>query len=457
MIGEIERNHYLGSATSDTFSLTQHLAALSSPVTATTLLARLRGSSLVSALVLAFAARIGAQGVVPATAYVRENWTVADGLPINTINAIIQTRDGYLWLGTNDGVVRFDGVRFTVYNAGNTPELPSNRIVSLHEDRAGALWILTEQQHLVRHVRGLFTHIDASRGLRSGALQLTESPDGTLIVATTRGAGVVRNARFTPLADSIPITDGYGGSAVQRADGSVWIAAQRNGLWRAAGGRVENVTPPELRTAALNQVAVDGRGRLWIASTQGVWIEDHGFRMVGAPNDSINSTVALRVDNRVDRAWLLGQNLVAVATDTAARVVTRFPPGFGLLVPNITLDSTGAAWYANGPELFRDGRRVMALEGRLGDNLAPGAITSVAIDREGSIWIGTRASGLYRLKSSVFSVISVREGLLNGNVYPVYEDPWGSVWIGTLGYGASRVDAGSMRVTNCPSRDASGE
>ncbi len=70
-----------------------------------------------------------AQGVAPpassAGTYVRETWTVADGLPINTITSVVQTRDGYLWLGTNDGVVRFDGVRFTVYNAGNTPELPS--------------------------------------------------------------------------------------------------------------------------------------------------------------------------------------------------------------------------------------------------------------------------------------------------------------------------------------------
>src|SRR5690242_17080125 len=88
-----------------------------------------------------------AQGIAPppssAGTYVREDWTVADGLPINTITAILQTRDGYLWLGINDGVVRFDGVRFTVYNAGNTPELPSNRIVSLFEDRAGPLWIVT--------------------------------------------------------------------------------------------------------------------------------------------------------------------------------------------------------------------------------------------------------------------------------------------------------------------------
>ena len=89
-------------------------------MTATTLLARLKASSLLPALVLAVASRTGAQAVAPAITYVREHWTVADGLPINSITSLVQTRDGYLWLGTNDGVVRFDGVRFTVYNAGNT-------------------------------------------------------------------------------------------------------------------------------------------------------------------------------------------------------------------------------------------------------------------------------------------------------------------------------------------------
>ena len=93
---------------------------------ATTLYSLIRRSSLVPAVafILALASVSGAQAVAPSSEYVRENWTVADGLPINTINAIIQTRDGYLWLGTNDGVVRFDGVRFVVYNAGNTAELP---------------------------------------------------------------------------------------------------------------------------------------------------------------------------------------------------------------------------------------------------------------------------------------------------------------------------------------------
>ena len=159
---------------------------------------------MLTALVLAVASRTGAQVVAPPTTYVREHWTVADGLPINTITSIVQTRDGYLWLGTNDGVVRFDGVRFTVYNAANTRDIPSNRIVSLHEDRAGALWIITEQQHLIRYVRGRFTHINAERGLTAGALQLSEMDDGTLVLTTTRGAGFIRDALSASAVRALP-------------------------------------------------------------------------------------------------------------------------------------------------------------------------------------------------------------------------------------------------------------
>ena len=183
------------------------------PTRTITILQVLRRSSLLLAGVLALASRAGGQAVLPSATYVGEHWTVADGLPINTITSLVQSRDGYLWLGTNDGVVRFDGVRFTVYNAGNTPEIPSNRIVSLHEDRAGALWILTEQQHLVRHLRGRFTHINAARGLKAGAVRLTEAADGTIVLATTRGVGIVQNGLRRPTMSG---TSGRSGSVSSR-------------------------------------------------------------------------------------------------------------------------------------------------------------------------------------------------------------------------------------------------
>ena len=133
-------------------------------------------------------------------------------------------------------------------------------------------------------------------------------------------------------------------------------------------------------------------------------------------------------------------------TDTTARLVTRFVTQSGWhLGRRSSSTPPGAAWYGNGPELFRDGKRIAVFDGAPGDHLAPGAIDALTIDREGSVWVGTRASGLHRLKPSLFNVISVPEGLGSGNVYPVYEDSWGSVWVGTLGGGVSRIDGAGRR------------
>src|SRR5262245_17689103 len=81
----------------------------------------------------------------PAAAqYIARTWGTAEGLPQNTVMSIVQTRDGYLWLGTFGGLVRFDGHAFTVFNPGHTPGLASGRIVRLLEDRRGVLWIGSE-------------------------------------------------------------------------------------------------------------------------------------------------------------------------------------------------------------------------------------------------------------------------------------------------------------------------
>ena len=103
--------------------------------------------------------------LAPGPRYVHEVWTVEDGLPVNSINRAFQGPDGYIWLATWDGLVRFDGVRFTVFNTGNSPGLPSNRIIEAIEGPDGSLWLRTEQLHLVRMRDGVFTYFDASRGL----------------------------------------------------------------------------------------------------------------------------------------------------------------------------------------------------------------------------------------------------------------------------------------------------
>src|ERR1043165_4021402 len=93
-----------------------------------------------------------------------EVWLTENGLPQNTVHAIAQTPDGYIWIGTEEGLARFDGVKFTVFDKQNTPEIKSNYIRSLLADRQGALWIGTAQG-LVRMLNGKFTLFTRENGL----------------------------------------------------------------------------------------------------------------------------------------------------------------------------------------------------------------------------------------------------------------------------------------------------
>src|SRR5215813_8950326 len=93
-----------------------------------------------------------------------DHWTADNGLPQNTVRAIVQTRDGYLWMTTFDGLVRFDGVRFTVFDKSNTPAITNNRFIALHEDNDGTLWAAAEQGEVVSYRNGVFTSYTSAEG-----------------------------------------------------------------------------------------------------------------------------------------------------------------------------------------------------------------------------------------------------------------------------------------------------
>jgi ligand-binding sensor domain-containing protein len=176
----------------------------------------------------------------PASAsWVHEGWTAATGLPVNTVNAIIQSRTGYIWLTTYDGLVRFDGVRFTVYNTANSAGLTTNRLLGMSEASDGSLWIITEQYRLLRFREGRFTQL-AADGV--GDVQTTiEDAAGRVWVATTKGLGVVRGDSIVPVGHET-----LGGpvfSLIRRRNGTIWAGGRSGvGLYRVApGDRVEKI------------------------------------------------------------------------------------------------------------------------------------------------------------------------------------------------------------------------
>src|SRR6267142_2193460 len=126
-------------------------------------------------------------------------WNTDNGLPQNSVLSILQTQDGYLWLTTSDGLVRYDGVRFTVFNKANTKGIKSNRFTTLFESNDGALWVGTEEAGIIRYKNGAFTTFTTEDGLLDRSVWgISNNKDGNPLVLTAQGLVQWNNGRFGP-------------------------------------------------------------------------------------------------------------------------------------------------------------------------------------------------------------------------------------------------------------------
>jgi signal transduction histidine kinase/DNA-binding response OmpR family regulator len=397
------------------------------------------------ALFACFCASAAAAQTVPGAipdgdaAFVHESWTVQDGLPVNSVTDLLQSRDGYLWIGTFDGLVRFDGVRLTIYNSASMPGLPSNRIIGLLEARDGSVWSRTDQWQLIRFRDGHFTHFGVEHGIADGVRAFREDANGTLWVGTDRGLGRIVGERFVAVTPAtIP-----GGVHAIAADpsGDVWAGTSTGGLYRIANDVATEISAGEaLDAVAVSALYVDPRGALWVGTNRGVWRYRDAFERIAASQQVLE----FRASPITGDIWILTQT--AVLRHDGRRLVhvlDRSPDPFrsGRLV----LDQAGRMLYPSGPELHREGRHVYTLPQPYGGERSQSQnVTSALLDHEGSLWLGTVGTGLHRLKQSRFTVYSEPEGLSGPNVYSVFEDRAGAVWIGTLGRGINRLAGGRI-------------
>src|SRR3982751_6329626 len=149
-------------------------------------------------------------------------WLTENGLPQNTVQVVTQTRDGYIWIGTQEGLARFNGNSFVVFDKDNTPQLKSNDIRALLEDRSGALWISTSYG-LVRKQGTNFTAFSTAEGLPDNSIgPLLQAQDETIYIATASGvAGYANNAISAYKKDVLGETDVQ--TLFQDRDGVIWI------------------------------------------------------------------------------------------------------------------------------------------------------------------------------------------------------------------------------------------
>ena len=184
--------------------------------------------------------RSPAQQSLLLTQYAFEEWDDRDGLPQNSVQAVAQSSDGYLWFGTQSGVARFDGVRFNVLDGTDSPTLQRAYVWALEPAADGGVWIGSEEGGLVHSLNGKFTAYTKANGLTSnwvGALHLDRA--GNLWIGTMGGGLMVRraNGKFEAIDSTRGYTSKNAFAIAEDAEGVIWVGSGK-GLYRMRGGRL---------------------------------------------------------------------------------------------------------------------------------------------------------------------------------------------------------------------------
>ncbi|HXJ62071.1 MAG TPA: two-component regulator propeller domain-containing protein [Verrucomicrobiae bacterium] len=326
------------------------------------------------------------QYATPGPDYVIEKVTA---LPQMTFRAIQQTRDGYLWLGTYGGLIRFDGVRSIRFDVANTPALSSDAVYVMYEDRSGDLWIGTDDGGLIRYRAGQFQSFGAEQGFTTKEVHaICEDRDGRLWVGTRRGLFQRREERFAVFETSNLTAQATINGLAAAPDGSLWIGTSP-GLFHLRHGITEPVL--ELTNRRVQSIGMDSHGVLWASID-----ERSNARIIPQPGK-------IRVEFYPIRyAWFqVGQS--------------------------------GSFWLAGyGGILSRlNGLTNMEVTARFEQP----SLMSLCEDREGNTWVAPESNGMYRLRRKRVRTFSTHDGLPLNSATTILEDRNGGLWLGTFGRG----------------------
>ncbi|MGN6552969.1 MAG: two-component regulator propeller domain-containing protein [Verrucomicrobiota bacterium] len=332
--------------------------------------------------------------------YIVDAWGIEDGLPQSSVISIAQTHDGYLWLGTLNGLVRFDGMKFTLFDESNTPGLNSSRVLHLFEDSSRDLWVGTERGVVLIGKNGELRNFDFGQETGGGRYSMCEDSSGT-----------------------------------------VWVLKTDTGLLGRYNAGVMN-----LASARCKAVIAEKSGPVWLGTDQAM------VALQKTPANSpafvveqmvpVNSQLDFILASQSGGYWRLADGRVQKwKGDRREKDFGSYPWG-SRPVSAACEDLEGnliVGTYGDGVYWFQPNKKVVHLV----SELSHPSILSVMMDREGNLWIGTNGGGLNRVKRKVFHTLAESEGFV---VQSVCEDREGGLWIGYNG--ESRVDyrrAGTTR------------
>ncbi len=341
------------------------------------------------------------------------HWTTEDGLPTNALTNVLRTRDGYLWIASFSGLVRFDGMSFTTFDESSQPPLRSSGIHELVEAADGTLWIGTQGGGVLTYRDGRFRVFHEEYGRRSTIHSLLLGERGEL-----------------------------------------WVGVTDFGVYQHRDGKLIHLEQPGLTDSTVRDILRDREGALWFAADGGGLVRFHegAFRTYsvgsGLVSDAVTSLYEAPGGELYVGSWG-GMNKLAGGEITAVAELA------GIEVYRIYGDEVGNLWFATDQGLYRrnagSGRFEHLVEYR-GRELR--GVSGIAFDHEGSLWMTTTANGLFQLKRGKFRNYSAEQGLASGRINVVRELGPGEYWTGTdhgtinviqEGGGISTLELASLR------------
>lgn len=347
---------------------------------------RLRRTSTAFSIFLLLLASSAGAGQAKLSHYFQESWTTRDGLPHNTINSITQSNDGYLWLGTWEGAVRFNGREFKVFGRGPVTGLPDSGIRFLGTDNHGDV-LLT--------------------GARGGVSKRTET-------------GWVSWAPYNVLLNAI----------AEDQHGALWLASEGLGLFRQQvdGSRQQYTQVQGLGSDVVHNLQLDEQGRLWVGTGRGLFWLDTNLAEPQIHKVADLPAVPVFALRQYEDSMLIGTErglftLNQGATRLFSAALANMPVS-ALLVQNkfIWIGTTDRGLLRFGDQ----GLETLSMAGGLPNN----RILSLFLDREKSIWVGTNG-GLFRLRDAPFVTYTAENGLAGDYVRAVLAHSDNTLWVGT--------------------------
>jgi signal transduction histidine kinase/ligand-binding sensor domain-containing protein len=376
-----------------------------------------------------------------------DHWTTDDGLPHNSVHGILQTRDGYMWFTTNDGLVRFDGVRFTIFNKSNSPGLAGNRFGVVYEDRFGDLWANLDTG-IARMHRGRFTTYTKELGLPfDGAYGMVDDGQGNLIIYHNQNKQLFRwwEGRFEPFNELSPSAQQPAESRHRLPSADCWWDS---GRWVCfSNGRTRSWAATELPVQRIYGVTMGDNNDFWFISPEGVArVSEEGVAQVYNERNGLPALnpalvwgkprpVQVITSNAAGSLWVTDMHSMQ-----SQLLSLRAPEGWDL-VYNFGgfADTEDNYWFGTqGKGLFRARKQtVTAYTNAQGLNARE--VNSLLEARDGSIWIGTRRDGLFKFQDGTFTHYTGADSF-GPYVASLYEDRAGRLWV----YG---VEKGLWRFT----------